>query len=76
MGGAVYIGMVAGSAYAAWRLGGLVVERAEFGWYLLWVVPFILICLAVAFILGVLLPWIGIRDWLSDLRLQAVETDF
>ena len=58
----VWGGMVFGSAFATWGGVKLILDRGEIGLYLLWAVPFVLLFSSITFLLGILLPALGVRD--------------
>jgi hypothetical protein len=65
--GVFYVGILIVSGVMAWMMGSLIVERSEFGWYLLYAIPMCLlsglVCIVLAFT-----PLLGISEQLTKYR--------
>ncbi len=65
--GTFYVAVTFGFGFASWGLVRLIFERAEIGWYLLWVIPMLLFTGSGFLALVVLVPLVVLRDWKEQL---------
>ncbi len=64
--GAFYVGLVIGFGFSNWVLVRVIIERAEIGWYLLWVIPVLLFTGSGFLALVVIVPFVVLSDWQTE----------
>ncbi len=64
--GAFYVGLVIGFGYSNWGLFRVIIERAEIGWYPLWVIPPLLFTGSGFLALVVIVPFVVLSDWQTE----------
>ena len=64
--GAFYVGLVIGFGFSNWVLVRVIIERAEIGWYLLWMIPVLLFTGSGFLTLVVIVPFVVLSDWQTE----------
>ena len=64
--GAFYVGLVIGFGFSNWVLVRVIIERAEIGWYLLWMIPVLLFTGSGFLALVVIVPFVVLSDWQTE----------
>ena len=65
--GAVGVGMLIANGFVIWSMVGMIIDRAEVGWYLLWAVPLLLFSGAIFLVLAIM-PFAFLREWWTSRR--------
>ncbi len=61
------VGMLIGNGFVIWSMAGMIIDRAEVGWYLLWAVPLLLFSGAIFLALAIM-PFAFLREWWTSRR--------